>query len=90
MAALYLSGTPARDLAKKFNLTEYSIRIFTKDLINEKSIEEIIKRQFGYKGKVGLELAQAELRAFKSEYGRLPKSCEMMGIRGAISDKGNK
>ncbi len=40
-----------------------------------------------YIGKFGLELAQAELRAFKTKYGRLPKyeDKDLGGIIGAIN-----
>ncbi len=70
---LYLSGTSAVSLAKKFGLTACSIQAFAEDLSEEKPIDEIIKRQFGYRGKLGLERAMAELRKFKVEHDRLPR-----------------
>jgi len=84
IVTLYLSGTSARNLTKNFNMAERSIKTFTKDLLEGKTIDEIIKRQFGNNSKFGLELAQIELRVFKEKYGELPKS-EDKRWRGIIT-----
>ncbi len=86
IATLYLSGTSAKKLSKKFGPTEFSIRAFAKDLLNGKPVDEIMKRQYGHIGKLGLELAQAEIRKFKATHGRLPisRDKEMASIYGAI------
>lgn len=73
IVTLYLSGTSARNLTKKFGMAERSIKTFAKDLLDGKPVDEIVKRQFGNKGKFGLEIAQTKLRAFKAKQGRLPR-----------------
>lgn len=73
IVTLYLSGTSARNLTKKSDMAERSIKTFAKDLLDGKTADEIIKRQFGRKGKFGLEMAQTKLRAFKAKHGRLPR-----------------
>lgn len=89
IVTLYLSGTSAKKLSERFGPTEFSIRAFAKDLLNGKPADEIIKRQYGYIGKLGLELAQAEMKKFKAKHGRLPRSREkeMASIHGAIYEQ---
>lgn len=84
IVTLYLSGTSGRNLTKKFGMAERSIKTFTKDLLEGKPFDKIIRRQFGNNDKFGLELAQIELRAFKETYGKLPKS-EDKRWRGIIT-----
>jgi hypothetical protein len=89
IVTMYLSGTSAKKLSEGFGPTEYSIRAFAKDLLKGKPVDEIIKRQYGYIGKLGLELAQAEMRKFKAKHSRLPisRDKEMAGILGAIYER---
>ncbi len=84
IVTLYLSGTSARNLTKKFGLAERSIKTFAKDLLEGKPSDKIIRRQFRNNDKFGLELAQIELRAFEETYGKLPKS-EDRRWRGIIT-----
>ncbi len=74
VVALHLSGPSAKILTKKYDMSIRSIQKLGKDLREGRTIDEIIKRQFGNEGKFGLEIAQIELRAFKEKYGQLPKS----------------
>jgi len=86
---LHLSGISYEYLSRKFDLTNWSIMIFVKELLKGKPIDYIIKRQLGYRGKLGLELAQAELRELKDKKGRLPLAVDIEtgGIRSAIGDQ---
>jgi len=52
---------------------ESAIRTLAQDLIKGTSMELIIKKKIGYKGKLGLELVKAKLRNFYATYKRLPK-----------------
>ncbi|MDP3013050.1 MAG: TniQ family protein, partial [Candidatus Subteraquimicrobiales bacterium] len=74
IVSLHLSGPSAKILTKKYDMSIRSIQKLGKDLREGRTIDEIIKRQFGNEGKFGLEIAQIEMRAFKEKYGQLPKS----------------
>jgi hypothetical protein len=83
----YLSGELAYKLATTFNLTAHSIRSLAEDLAEHRSLKEIIKRQFTYRGKFGLLLAEAEVLAFKGKHHRNPSGREMPGIKRACMTK---
>jgi len=82
----YLQGNSLRETAIKYNLTKRILTRITRDTLNRKSMEELLRSIIGNQGELGLELAVADLKVFYFENKSLPKTKQegMITIRNAI------
>ena len=84
-AVAYLTGNPLKNVANEFKMNWRLIRSFAMDLIEGKTMEEILKRQIGYRGKYGLDYAIAQLKIVHFKTGKLPVYDDWSGITNAIA-----
>ncbi|MHA1150868.1 MAG: hypothetical protein ACTSR8_21825 [Promethearchaeota archaeon] len=82
----YLQGNSLYETAIKYNLTKRILTRITRDILNRKSMEELLRSLIGNQGELGLELAVTDLKIFYFENRSLPKTKQegMITIRNAI------
>ncbi|MFX1384740.1 MAG: hypothetical protein ACFFBP_20125 [Promethearchaeota archaeon] len=82
----YLGGSLLTEIEKKYKIYRGLIKRIAKDILSGISMENLLKSLIGYKGKIGLDLAVAELKTFYVENKIIPSCNEksMISIRNSI------
>lgn len=83
----YLEGIPISIIEQKYFVSIRIIKRIMRDLFDGISMEDLLRSLIGNKGKLGLELAVADLKIFFLENDRFPKTKEkgMITIRNSIT-----
>jgi len=83
-AVEYLSGNPLKYVGIKYDLWEVTIKQIARRILEKRTMEDQLRERIGYKGKLGLDLAKAELQIFAIENKRYPRTRDgFEGIEGA-------
>jgi len=82
----YLNGKSLKQIVRQYGQTALGIKRFARDLIIRKSMEDILRNQITYKGKLGLERAASELRIIKKRFKKIPAARKMGNVASRIAE----